>query len=177
MSSLRWAVKASFVRYVRVLAAGTVEVRDGAVLGADDVIEFPLLSDSKLGDAKLSDGKLGDTKLSDGKLGDSKLNDAKLGDGNAYGNRVLDFGGGVRFLAHHGALDVDISGLRVVLGPGGGEISVDGRAIASLPGAGPLVPTLTEPGVAFFGNVYPAGTGLAPLDLAVPSDSAVPLDS
>ncbi|BCY09713.1 HtaA domain-containing protein [Actinoplanes sp. L3-i22] len=132
---LRWAVKTSFVRYVRVIAAGTVEVTGGAVLGADDVIEFPLVAAVRVPEG-----------------------------------RELSFGGGVRFRAHHGALDVNLTGLRLVLRPDGGHLGIDGLVLATLPPGRELLPTLTEAGVAVFGNVYPAGTGLAPLDTAVPID-------
>ena len=149
--ALRWAVKTSFVRYVRVIAAGTCEATGGAVLGEDDVIEFPLLAAVE-----------------------------------TAGSWELSFGGEVRFLAHHGALDVHLTGLRLTLGPGGGGVSIaagpERLTIASLPPAAPaerdgslrwraLPPILTAAGAPVFGNVYAAGTGLAPLDADVPLDS------
>ncbi|GAA2592431.1 hypothetical protein GCM10010435_84020 [Winogradskya consettensis] len=149
--ALRWAVKQSFVRYVRVLAAGTCETSGGAELHPGEVIEFPLLAAARAG-----------------------------------GRWELNFAGGVRFIAHHGALDVTLSGLRLDLGPDGGSISIavgDNRlTIASLPPSEPeerdrslrwqaLLPSLTEAGVEVFGSVYAAGIELAPLDAAVPIDS------
>ncbi|MEV6348166.1 HtaA domain-containing protein [Actinoplanes sp. NPDC051851] len=137
--ALRWAVKASFVRYVRVIAAGTVEASGGAVLDAADVVTFPLVTDVL-----------------------------------AAGSRVLGFGGAVRYTAHHGALDVTLAGLRIDLGPAGGGLSIvaggERRIIADLPSDGGP-PILTREGVPVFGDVYPAGTGLAPLGLDVPIDS------
>ncbi|GAA2705952.1 hypothetical protein Apa02nite_066650 [Actinoplanes palleronii] len=136
------------MRYVRVIAAGTCEATGGAVLGADDVITFPLL------DAAQVDG----------------------------GWR-LDFGGEVRFAAHHGALDVTLAGLRLDLGPDAGALSItagDRRlTIAELAPAErddtlrrqALPASLTEAGIPVFGNVYPAGTDLAPFDVDVAIDS------
>lgn len=130
MKTLRWAVKTSFVRYVKVIAAGTVEVSGGAVLGADDVLEFPLVTEVE-----------------------------------ENNNRVLTFGGAARFTAHHGALDVNLTGLRLTLRPDGGDLGVDGLILATLPPGPDPLPSLTEAGVPIFGNVYPAGTELAPLTI------------
>ncbi|MBR7833122.1 HtaA domain-containing protein [Actinospica durhamensis] len=146
--SLRWAVKTSFVHYVRMVAAGSVEVLDGAQASPDGVFEFPL--------SEASEGASG---------------------------RVLRCAGAVRFSAHHGFLEVDLRDLELSLSANGGELSIAGpeggrTAIATTdplaPAAEPglirwtgLVPRLTEAGVEVFGNVYPAGTEMAPLEALV----------
>jgi hypothetical protein len=149
--SLRWAVKPSFVHYVRVIAGGTCEAVDGAELDADGVFEFPLINASPTVDGS-----------------------------------VLSFGGGVRFAAHHGFLDVVLRGLELTVTEGGGALAIAARAdrvtIATVEPALPvegaglvrwaaLTPRLTEAGAEVFGNVYPVGSELAPLDAVVRLDS------
>lgn len=96
----------------------------------------------------------------------------------------LRFAGTVRFEAHHGFLDVTLSGLEFTTGAGGGQLSIavpgtqDRVTIATFaavpPVTGPepeqvtwtgVVPYLTEAGSEVFGTVYPAGSELAPLDV------------
>lgn len=146
--SMRWAVKSSFQHYVQAIARGTSTVIDGAELTAGGVFEFPL------------------TEV-----------------GQDAGTRLLSFGGTVRFEAHHGFLDVTLSGLRLALSPDRGELSIAGPAsdritIATFTPPVPvddqgraqwsgLVPYLTEDGSEVFGNVYPAGTEFAPLEVGL----------
>lgn len=146
--SLCWAVKPSFVRYVETIAAGSCEAVDGAERSDDGVFEFPLLEASK---------------------GDE--------------GRRLCFGGRVHFSAHHGFLDVDLRELELSWAADGVELSIGtaqgGRVaiatadlVAPVSGSGELrwtgfAPRLTEAGVEVFGNVYPAGSELAPVDAVV----------
>ena len=143
--SLRWAVKPSFVRYVRTIAAGSCEAVSGAQEDPDGTFVFPLAEASESTDGW-----------------------------------VLSFGGSVRFSAHHGFLDVDLRDPVLAVAPGGAELSIataeGGRVViatadpvAPAERAGParwegLVPRLTEAGVEVFGNAYPLGSELAPLD-------------
>ncbi|MER5754597.1 HtaA domain-containing protein [Streptomyces sp. NPDC002088] len=147
---LRWQVKSSFVHYVRAIAAGTCEAVDGAELDADGMFQFPLTEASR--------------------------------DGDGWS---LHFGGGARFMAHHGFLDVELRELEltVTADARGGALGVlaaqgDRVTIATLAPAAPaegngvvrwpgLVPCLTDAGAELFGNVYPPGSDLAPLDALV----------
>jgi hypothetical protein len=146
--SLHWAVKTSFVHYVRTVAAGSCEVVDGAEMNSAGAFEFPLLEASESDEG-----------------------------------RALSFGGGVRFSAHHGFLVVDLRSLKLTLAAAGGELGIateegDSVIIATMDPvtvvndsgrvhwAG-LVPRLTEAGVEVFGNVYPVGSEMAPLDAVV----------
>ncbi|MFT4262569.1 MAG: HtaA domain-containing protein [Nocardioides sp.] len=151
VGSVRWGVKSSFVRYVRLIAAGTCEAAGGASLDADDVFEFPVV----------------ETTQSDGMW-------------------TLSCGGSARFNAHHGFLDVVLSRLRIELGSEGGSIGIGAGpgewvVIATVPPASPVgsdgrlswsgvVPSLTDVGSEVLGSVYPAGSELAPLDVALPID-------
>jgi hypothetical protein len=148
--ALRWAVKSSFTRYVQVVAAGRCEAADGAEASADGAFTFPLL-------------------------------EAAQDDGGWW----FSFGGSVRFSAHHGFLDVDLRGLELRSTADGTGLSIanaeGGRVtIATMEYAVPLndpgaprwqglVPRLTEAGVGVFGDVYPVGTELAPLDAVAQS--------
>jgi hypothetical protein len=103
--------------------------------------------------------------------------------GLSAGARLLSFSGTARFEAHHGFLEVTLSGLRLTLGEQGGELSIAGSGpdrvtIATLAPAAPveergrihwtgLVPHLTEDGCQVFGAVYPAGTEFAPLEIGL----------
>lgn len=143
--SLRWAVKSSFVRYVETIAAGSREALDGAETSDDGVFEFPLLEASEGGEG-----------------------------------RRLSFGGRVHFSAHHGFLDVDLRGLELSWAADSVELSIGttqgGRVVIAaadpvvpVTGSGALrwtglVPRLTEAGAEVFGNVYPPGSDLAPID-------------
>jgi hypothetical protein len=136
-------VKTSFVRYVRTIAAGTCEALDGAELGDDGVFRFPLEEASKGPDGW-----------------------------------ELRFGGRARFHAHHGFLDVDLRRLQPRPTASGGVLHTEAGVLATLAPAVPveedrlvrwphLVPCLTELGAEIFGNVYPVGTELAPLDASI----------
>ena len=141
-------MKTSFVRYVRTIAAGECEAVDGAQESSDGTYTFPLSEASE-----------------------------------SAGGWVLSFAGSVRFRAHHGFLDVDLREPVLTLTSDGAELSIataeGGRVlIATADPAAPvrpaspvrwegLVPRLTEAGAAVFGNVYPPGSELAPLDAAV----------
>ncbi|MER5184692.1 HtaA domain-containing protein [Streptomyces sp. NPDC002896] len=145
--SLRWAVKSSFVHYVRTIAAGTCEAVGGAEVDADGTFTFPL-----------------------------------MGVAEDNGCQVLSFGGGARFFAHRGFLDVDLRGLELRFTQAGVDLTVEAApgarvTIATAEPAVPvkdgglrwpgLVPCLTEAGAEIFGNVYPVGSELAPLDAVV----------
>jgi hypothetical protein len=145
--SLHWAVKPSFVRYVRTVAAGRCEAVDGATESAAGVFEFPLVEFSEQAEG-----------------------------------RVLSFGGGVRFSAHHGFLDVDLRELELTLTPQCADLRIaaaEGSVIiATMDAVVPvndagllrwtgLVPRLTEVGVEVFGDVYQVGSEMDPLDAAV----------
>lgn len=98
---------------------------------------------------------------------------------------LLRFGGGARFSAHHGFLDVELRGLELMLPTGaqGGALGVESAegdrvTIATMAPAAPtegdgvlrwasLVPCLTDAGAELFGSVYPPGSELAPLDALV----------
>lgn len=142
--SLSWAVKTSFVRYVRTVAAGRCETVDGATESAAGIFEFPLIEVSE----------------------DS-------------GGRVLSFGGGVLFSAHHGFLDVDLRELELTLAPERTELRIaaaeGGVTIATMDAVVPvddagllrwtgLVPRLTEAGAEIFGDVYRVGSEMDPLE-------------
>ncbi|MGW3313913.1 HtaA domain-containing protein [Streptomyces sp. NPDC001073] len=137
--ALRWAVKDSFVRYVRTVA-GTCEATGQAELDSDGVFTFPAI-----GSEREADGE------------------------------VFAFGGGARFHAHGGFLDIEFGALELWLTPGGGTLHVrtidnERVALATTDPAGseegdPLVPRLTDAGAALFGNVYATGTELAPLSV------------
>lgn len=145
---LRWAVKPSFVHYVRMIAAGSCDVRGGAEIGADGAFEFPVLRVVESPDGW-----------------------------------TLSFQGSVHFSAHRGYLDVNIGELCLEFTPDGGALSIatssGGRSvIANTAPARPttadavlrwsqLVPTLTQHGVAVFGDVYPSGTELSPIDITL----------
>lgn len=97
----------------------------------------------------------------------------------------LRFGGGARFSAHHGFLDVELRGLELTLPTDalGGALGVmtalgDRLTIATMAPADPtegngvirwqgLVPCLTDAGAELFGSVYAPGSELAPLDALV----------
>lgn len=143
--AMRWAVKESFLRYVRVIAAGEIGVVGGASEDGSGAFEWPLGKSSRHGKG-----------------------------------RELAFAGSVRFVAHGGFLDVDIRDPALRLSPGGGvlsvagsepsgrvEIATIGEATEGAYGWPALVPRLTDAGVAFFGDVYPAGTELAPIGARV----------
>ncbi|MFD9503483.1 HtaA domain-containing protein [Streptomyces sp. NPDC060035] len=101
----------------------------------------------------------------------------------------LRFGGGARFSAHHGFLDVELRGLELTLpaDPRGGALGVmtargDRLTIATMAPVCPaegngvirwigLVPCLTDAGAELFGGVYSPGSELAPLDALVLLDS------
>jgi hypothetical protein len=103
------------------------------------------------------------------------------------GNWVLTFGGGARFRAHQGFLDVDLHGLRLRVMAAGAALDIAVAAggygtIATMHPVTPvtenglmswsgLVPLLTEGGTAVFGGVYPAGSDFGSLDVAVPLSS------
>lgn len=137
--SLRWAVKESFVHYVRAVAAGTCEADGEAELGADGVFTFPLIASER-----------------------------------EAGRRVFAFGGGARFHAHGGFLDVQLRGLEVWLTEEGAALHIrcaDNTRLV-LATTGPdgvgrdgIVPLLTGAGSEVFGSVYAEGTELAALDL------------
>lgn len=151
-------MKPSFIRYVRTIAGGTCDAVDGAVERPDGSFEFPLR-----GTAKIDDGW------------------------------ALSFGGALRCSAHHGFLDVELRDLELRLRAGGGTLDIatepdDRLTIATIAPTVPaqrgnllswlgIVGRLTEAGVPVFGNVYPAGTELAPLDAVLSLDAVVPLDS
>lgn len=102
---------------------------------------------------------------------------------------TMRFGGGARFSAHHGFLDVELRGLELALPADarGCALSVmtaqgDRLTIATMAPAAPaegngvirwpdLVPCLTDVGSELFGGVYAPGSELAPLDALVLLDS------
>ncbi|MCX4816327.1 HtaA domain-containing protein [Streptomyces sp. NBC_01239] len=137
--ALRWAVKDSFIRYVRTVA-GTCEATGEARLDADGVFTFPVIGSEREADSE-----------------------------------VLAFGGGARFHAHGGFLDIEFGALELWLTPEGGALHVrtaanERVALATMEPAGSdggdtLVPHLTDAGAAVFGNVYAVGTELAPLSV------------
>lgn len=101
----------------------------------------------------------------------------------------LTFAGSVRFLAHHGLLDVLISDPEIVIGPDGGVLAthVDGDSddLLGVVALEPSAPTETEAGLAWpevgtqlaasavdlFGTVYAAGTPMAPIGIRLTLDS------
>jgi hypothetical protein len=100
------------------------------------------------------------------------------------GNWALAFGGGARFQAHGGFLDVDLHGLRLRITADGAAFDVTAGGvgygtIATMHPVAPVtenglvrwagfVPLLTEGGTAVFGGVYPAGSEFGSLDVTVP---------
>lgn len=109
-----------------------------------------------------------------------------LRDGDGWS---LRFGGGARFVAHHGFLDVELRGLELTLPTDAraGWLGVttsrgDRVTVATMAPAAPeegdgvmrwsdLVPCLTDAGAELFGSVYQPGSELAPLDAVVLLDS------
>ncbi|MFT4051485.1 MAG: HtaA domain-containing protein [Microbacterium sp.] len=138
---LRWAVKDSFLRYVRVIAAGTVTVSGGAGEHAEGGFFWPL-REARRDDDDLVLEFAGSVRFTAhaGFL-DVELRDPQLRLGGA------------------------LSALSVAAEAGEGRLT-----IATLVGEGgdALVPRLTEAGVPVFGDVYPAGTEFAPLTARVP---------
>ncbi|MGW2824323.1 HtaA domain-containing protein [Streptomyces sp. NPDC001443] len=98
-----------------------------------------------------------------------------IGSEHEAGNQVFAFGGGAKFYAHAGHLDVELHGLELWLTEEGGHLAVRGadQERIALATTGPLrpgqrdgiIPLLTDTGAAVFGHVYVPGTELAPLDL------------
>jgi hypothetical protein len=151
--SLRWAVRESLLHYVTVIAGGSYELSDNVTVDDAGVFTFPLRAVVK-----------------------------------ENADRRVSFAGSIRFTAHHGLLDIRIIDPEVIIGPDAGVIvartddSDTVIAIAATEGArathssGTLrwraVPTqLLASGVALFGDVYPAGTTMAPLEMSITLDS------
>lgn len=151
--ALRWAVKDSFARYVRVIAAGTISTA-GATETADGAFEWPLASLERRGDSwtavfsgtvrfQAHNGFL-DVVLSDPVVhldsnGEGTL--AVIDAGSAESTTIVTLAG----KSGHRGDDVDHSWATVET-------------------------ELTEAGALLFGSVYPAGTRLAPLSLEVAVD-------
>ncbi|MFT4259358.1 HtaA domain-containing protein [Microbacterium sp.] len=141
---LRWAVKDSFIRYVRVIAAGTTQLDDGAAEAADGAFTWPLASASR------DDGQL-DLRFS----GSVRF--------TAHGG-YLDVDLRDPWLLLSG----DSGSLSI--SPAGG----DGRLViatmnpsAEAAADDALVPLLTAAGAELFGSVYATGTAFAPLTASI----------
>ncbi|MCK6066059.1 MULTISPECIES: HtaA domain-containing protein [Microbacterium] len=154
---LYWGVRDSFLRYVLGNPDGQLYGDDGVETDGDGMFRFPLRTLERSGPSWR-----------------------------------IGFGGEVRFAAHFGMLDVALRHPVVELDESGGLLSVDGPNGASLPIVRlewaapvliegrwvvfpPLSTTLTEEGVAVFGDVYAAGTAFDDIRVALPAD-AVPED-
>ncbi|MFC1437204.1 HtaA domain-containing protein [Streptacidiphilus sp. N1-10] len=146
--ALRWAVKDSFVHYVRVIAGGSCEVLDGAEPGTGGAFVFPLLAAEEDGEGRtLSFGGAVRFQAHHGFL-DVELRDLQL--------RLTEGGGA---LSIRGA-----DGGRVTVATTAPAAAVQEAGLLRWPA---LVPYLTEAGVAVFGDVYAAGSEFAPIDAAV----------
>ncbi|MET4156559.1 HtaA domain-containing protein [Agromyces sp. PvR057] len=101
----------------------------------------------------------------------------------------MSFQGSVRFLAHHGHLDILIKDPEVVVGPNGGVLAThtvdDPNELLAVVAIGAGDPTgsdaslvwhglatqLAPSAVDLFGTVYPAGTEMAPIGIRIALDS------
>lgn len=145
--ALTWRIRGSLLGYVLRMAGGTCEVSGGATVDATGAFTFPLRHAVEVGD-----------------------------------DWGLAFEGSVRLRGHHGVLDIVIADPELVMEGAGGvlmartgseapgaptPIAVTAPARAERAGAGvvwkDVRTTLVEPAVALFGDVYAAGTELAPL--------------
>lgn len=103
-------------------------------------------------------------------------------------DRRLSFAGSLRFTAHHGLLDIRIIDPEVIIGPRAGVLVAridDTDTVEPIVSVGAAEPTrdgqdlvwhalpsaLLGTAVALFGDVYPAGTEMAPLELRLTLDS------
>lgn len=141
---LRWAVKDSFLHYVRVLAAGVVDLSDGAAEAADGTFSWPLRS-ARREDGSLFLGFGGSVRFTAhaGYL-DVDLRDPWL--------LLTPDGGTLSITAEGGSGRTVIA----VFDPGSGAED-----------EGTLVPLLTTAGVELFGSVYAEGVAFAPLSARI----------
>ncbi len=147
--SLRWGVKSSFLRYVRVIAHGTYTVTQGARADTEDVFEFPIAgAEERGGHWVLSFSGSVRFEAHHGFL-DVTLAELTLAVGPERGSLSI-----------------------------ASPENQDRVVIATVSGAGPAVDEdwlrwpaleaeLTEAGAEVFGGVYPAGTELAPLEVVL----------
>ncbi|MFT4306597.1 MAG: HtaA domain-containing protein [Microbacterium sp.] len=150
---LRWAVKDSFLRYVRVIAAGTVTVEGGASEQEDGGFSWPLRAVRREDGALLLEFAGSVRFQAHAGFLDVDLREPRL-------------------RLHEGGGELDIAP----------ESAPERLTIATIDAAGDaLVPRLSEAGVPVFGNVYAVGTELAPLLARVAVDPgtgpALPVDS
>ena len=152
--TLRWAVRDSLLRYVTVIAGGAYETSEDVSVDEGGVFCFPLRRAESEGE-----------------------------------DRRLSFAGRLHFTAHHGALDIRIIDPEVIIGPAGGVIVArtgdDDPTIVPIVAAGAVAPRvdgatlewasvptrLLDDGVPLFGDVYPAGTDMAPFGMSLTLDS------
>lgn len=144
---MRWAVKSSFLHYVRTIGAGSYEVLDGAIAGADEVFEFPLL------DAVESAENL---TLS---FGGGVHFTAHHGFLDVIIREIR-----VEF-AERGTISIATTGGEraiIAVTPAAAPVETDGVLRWE-----DMVPSLTELGVAVLGNAYPTGAEMSPMNVAV----------
>ncbi|MFT4052812.1 MAG: HtaA domain-containing protein [Microbacterium sp.] len=145
---LRWAVKDSFLHYVRDIAAGTTRLSDGARQEDDGTFSWPLVSATRADDQlRLVFG--GSVRFTaHGGFLDVDLRDPRL---------VLTDHSGSLSIAGEGAVE------RVVIA------SVD--PAPGTDAADALIPLLTAAGAELFGGVYTVATAFAPLVARIPLHS------
>lgn len=143
---LRWAVKDSFLRYVRVIAAGTVECT-GTQESPDGAFVWPLQAVVRDADALVLEFEGSVRFVAHGGFLDVDLAAPAL-----------------RLGAESSELSIATPTGRVVI-----ATVADGDGAPS----GLLTPRLTAEGGALFGGVYPADTEFAPLMARVPRPGGV----
>ncbi|MEV1025270.1 HtaA domain-containing protein [Streptomyces sp. NPDC050264] len=151
---LSWGVKASFVHYVRAVAAGTCEAVDGAELDADTVFRFPLTEADRNDDGWTLRFEGGARFWAHHGFLDVELRRLALD--------LTSHASGGTLSAVNG------DGDRVVLGTLPPAAPAERGGVIRWSG---LVPCLTEAGAELFGTVYPPGSELASLDALVLLDS------